>query len=324
MFVHCQFGHLGTAAMKKLSAIAFPGGFNLPIWTAIDNGFFERQGIELDLRYTANSVEQMTALIDGDVDVGLTGFDNIVAYQEGQGEAATSRAPDLFAFMGGDDAFLRLVVQPSIGSYAALRGTTLSVDAMTTGFAFVLRRMLAANGIAETEVTFERAGGVMQRFEALKAGKHSGTLLVTPFELIAARMGMKTLHNARDVTGPYQGISGVARRGWAAENRAVLVGFIRAYVQALDWLFEPSNLAAAASLLASRVPNMGADLAAATCGILLSEHGGFERRARLVRRGVWAVLGLRSEYGLPRKSLTDSGRYEDQSYYAEATAADRR
>ena len=82
--------------------------------------------------------------------------------------------------MGGDDAFLRLVVQPGIGSYADLKDKVLSVDALTTGFAFVLRRMLASNGVAEADVRFERAGGALQRFDALKEGKHAGTLLVDP------------------------------------------------------------------------------------------------------------------------------------------------
>ena len=49
--------------------------------------------------------------------------------------------------------------------------------------------MLASNGVAEADVRFERAGGVLQRFEALKEGKHAGALLVTPFELIGQGCG---------------------------------------------------------------------------------------------------------------------------------------
>jgi hypothetical protein len=74
-----------------------------------------------------------------------SGFDNVVAYREDQGEAEIDREPDLFVCMGGDNAFLSLVVQSDINSYSDLRGKTLSVDALTTGFAFVLRKMLASN-----------------------------------------------------------------------------------------------------------------------------------------------------------------------------------
>ena len=131
---------------RSLNVIVFPGGFNLPIWAGIHLGTFARQDLEIRLHFTTNSMQQLSGLVRGEWEIGLTGFDNVVAYQEGQGEAEIDREPDLFVFMGGDDAFLRLVVQPDIGSYADLRGKVLSVDALTTGFAFVLRKMLASTG----------------------------------------------------------------------------------------------------------------------------------------------------------------------------------
>jgi ABC-type nitrate/sulfonate/bicarbonate transport system substrate-binding protein len=300
---------------QVLNVIVFPGGFNLPLWTGIERGFFAAHGLDVRVQFTANSVEQLTGLIRGDWEIGLTGFDNVVAYQEGQGEATLDREPDLFAFMGGDDAFLRLVVQPGIASYADLRGKTLSVDALTTGFAFVLRKMLAMNGIAESDVEFVRAGGVLQRWEALKAGRHAGTLLLTPFELIAQKLGLRLLQSASELFPHYQGPVGAARRSWANDNRATLVGFIRGYLDALGWLFDRGNRPAAAALLAARVPNMTAELAAATCDVLLAETGGFEPRARLDPAGIATVLELRSEYGRPQKRLSDPGRYLDLAWY---------
>jgi ABC-type nitrate/sulfonate/bicarbonate transport system substrate-binding protein len=247
----------------------------------------------------------------------LTGVDNVVAYQEGQGEAQIDREPDLFVFMGGDDAFLRLVVQDDIKTYADLKGKTLTVDAMTTGFAFVLRKMLAENGIAESDVNFERAGGVMQRWDALKAGKHAGTLLLTPFDLLAEKAGLRVLQKASDVFPRYQGIVGATRRSWAKENSTTLTNFIRAYLDALAWLFTPANRAAAEQILVEKVPNMTPELAAATCQIFLGA-GGFEPEAKLDIEGFKKVLELRSEYGKPQKSLTNLDKYIDLSYYEAA------
>jgi ABC-type nitrate/sulfonate/bicarbonate transport system substrate-binding protein len=277
---------------RVLKVTVFPGGFNLPL----------------------------TGLIRGDWDIGLTGFDNIVAYQEGQGEAEIDREPDLFAFMGGDSAFLRLVVQPNIRSYADLKGKTLSVDALTTGFAFVLRKMLALNGIAESDVQFERAGGVLQRFESLKAGRHAGTLLLTPFELIGQKAGLRLLQSASDLMPHYQGVVGATRRRWASENRVALVGFIRGYLDALAWLFGRTNRSQAAALLVEKVPNMSAELAAATCDVLLADAGGFDPKARIDRAGIATVLELRSEYGRPQKRLTDPEKYVELSCYNAALA----
>ena len=299
----------------RLTIIVFPGGANLPLWAGIKGGFFAQQGLEVVPNYTRSSVEQISGLVSGQWDIGLTGFDNIVAYQEGQGEAKLDREPDLFAFMGGDNAFLRLVVQKDIKSYADLKGKTLSVDALTTGFAFVLRKMLQRNGIAETDVSFESAGGVVQRFEALKAGKHAGTLVLTPFELIAARAGLHVLQSASDIVPHYQGIVGVASRRWADANSGTLVGFIKGYLAALRWLFDPTNRNAAQAILLENVPNMTPELAAATCEIFLSPDGGFEPAARLNPAGMKAVLALRSEYGRPQKILANENKYQNGEFY---------
>ena len=305
---------------ETVNVIVFPGGFNLPLWAAESQGLFSRHGLTVKLHLTTNSVEQLTGLIEGKWEIGMTGFDNVVAYQEGQGEAVVDRAPDLFVFMGGDNAFLRLVVQRDVRNYSDLKGKTLTVDAMTTGFAFVLRKMLAVNGIAESDVNFERAGGVMQRWEALKAGKHTGTLLLTPFDLLAEKVGLRVLQKASDVFPHYQGIVGAARRSWAMENAETLRNFIRAYLDALAWLFDPAHRRAAELILVERVPNMTPELAAATCEIFLAKQGGFEQEARIDPEGIKQVLELRSEYGQPKKKFTDMRKYLELDYYDAARA----
>jgi ABC-type nitrate/sulfonate/bicarbonate transport system substrate-binding protein len=303
-----------------VNVIVFPGGFNLPLWAAEGQGFFSRRGLAVKLHLTTNSVEQLTGLIAGKWEIGMTGFDNVVAYQEGQGETAIEGNPDLFVFMGGDNAFLQLVVQSNIKSYSDLKGKTLTVDAMTTGFAFVLRKMLAVNGIAESEVNFERAGGVMQRWEALKAGKHAGTLLLTPFDLLAAKVGLRVLQKASEVFPRYQGIVGAARRSWAKTNKETLRKFVRAYLDGLAWLFDPANRRAAEMILIERVPNMTRELASAASDIFLAERGGFEQEARVDVEGIKQVLELRSEYGRPKKKFTDPRKYVDLDFYDAARA----
>jgi len=305
---------------QRLTIIVFPGGANLPLWVGLAQSFFAQEGLEVAVRYTRNSVEQVTALVEGECELGLTGFDNIVAYQEGHGEANLTRAPDLFAFMGGDNAFLRLVVRSDINCYADLRGKALSVDALTTGFAFVLRKMLASNGVDEGDVSFERAGGAVQRFDALKEGRHAGTLLLTPFELSGRKFGLKVLQPATDVLPRYQGLVGVASRAWADANADVLERFIAGYLMALRWLFAEENKKEAEAILMRNVPGMAADLAAAAADIFLAAQSGFDPAARLDRDGMKAVLALRSEYDQSRRALVDEGKYVDTAYYDRATA----
>src|SRR5215831_3209964 len=129
-------------ALRASNLITFGGGVNLPTLVARRQGFFAKQGVDVNLRYTPNSVYLMTGLVEGRFDIATASIDNLVAYQEGQGEAPVKVQPDLVAFLGFENGFLELVGLPEAKSVGDLRGKELAVDALTTGFAFVLREMV--------------------------------------------------------------------------------------------------------------------------------------------------------------------------------------
>src|ERR1700682_6180463 len=101
-------GQVVAQNLEPVSVIVFPGGVNWPIWVAQEKGHFAKGGIEVKLTPTPNSVFQLTNLIEGKFDIGVTAIDNVVAYMEGQGEVPVSIQPDLFVSMGGDNALLSL------------------------------------------------------------------------------------------------------------------------------------------------------------------------------------------------------------------------
>ena len=304
--------------LTEVRVIAFKGGFNLPIWAARRQGFLATEGLDVRISFTPNSIYQMTNLISGRYDIAMTAFDNVVAYQEGQGEAYVPDdvETDLFVFLGSDDAFLSISAQAEIHEIADLKGKTLTVDALTTGFAFVLREILERNGIGAGDVKFERAGGAADRFrDMLKNPEHAATTTVTPFDLLGEMRGFNTVVRIRDVLGEYQGISGAARRSWAKANRKAVVGFIRAYQKAITWLYDRDNRQIAEAILVANVPGMTPRLAAATYDVLLDEKTGFYRQVKPNMAGIETVLALRGKYGIPQKKLDDPVKYIDLSYY---------
>ncbi len=308
------------ASAATLEVIVFAGGFNWPIWAAEKEGFFARSGVEVHLTPTPGSEYQLANLAEGKFDIGMTAIDNVVAYMEGQGEAKVSVTPDLFAFMGGDNGFLRLVTLPEIKSYADLKGKELTVDARTTGYAFVLEKMLQKGGLGERDYSLFKVGGVLARFQDLMQKKHAGTLLLSPFEVAAEAKGFTLLGNAIDVLGRYHGLVGAARRSWARDHQAELEAYIRGYVAGLGWLYDAKNKEAAIALFREKLPSMSPELAARSYDILLDPKNGFARKAEIDMGGVRTVLALRSEYGEPRKTLTDPAKYIDLTYYDKALA----
>jgi ABC-type nitrate/sulfonate/bicarbonate transport system substrate-binding protein len=309
---------VSAQTLDPVSVIVFPGGFNWPIWVAQEKGYFARGGIEVKLTPTPSSVFQLTNLIEGKFDIGVTAVDNVIAYMEGQGEAPVTVQPDLFVFMGGDNGLLSLATLPEIKTFEDLRGKTLSVDAMTTGYAFVLFDLLKRNGLKMGDYNVVKAGGVLARWEALKERKHDGTMLLSPFDLLAKANGYNILQYAIDVYGQYQGLAGATRRSWAAANPRKLDAYIRGYRAGLGWLYDRKNRDEAIAILRKNLPQFSEGLASQSYDVLISPKG-FAPDGALDIAGVSRVLALRSEYGEPKKTLSDPLRYYDKQYFEAAT-----
>ena len=301
--------------MPPLRVNVFPGGFNWPIFAAIEKGLFAREDIAVELQATTGSIAQMTGLAAGDFEIAMTAFDNVVAYVEGQGEAPIGAQPEFFAFLGSDDSFLSLVAQPDIASAADLRGRNVSVDAATTGYAFALFEMLDSAGLKEGDYAIVKVGGMAQRFDDLRRGGNAATMLSTPYDLLAQRAGLRVLSR---LEGPYQGNVGAARRQWAKSNPVLVAAYIRAYVKAVCWLYEPANRSEACGILQRHVSAMTPELAAASYPVLLDPVRGFFRDGCVREDGVRIVLRLRSRYAAERRTLSDPSKYFDHQYWERA------
>jgi ABC-type nitrate/sulfonate/bicarbonate transport system substrate-binding protein len=304
----------------ELNVNVFPGGFNWGLYVGIDKGLFARHGIAVRLAATPNSVTQMTGLSQGKFEIAMTAVDNIVAYVEGQGEAPIGPQPDFFAFMGSDSGFLSLVGSPPIGKVEAFAGKTLAVDALTTGYAFVLYDILRRFGLAPGSYQLRRVGGMVERLNSLIEGNEDGTLLSAPYNLLAERQGLKQLVKATAVLGRYQGNVASARRSWAKDNSDSVVAFIRGYRESIAWLFDNTHRAEAIDILMRHVPAMPPDVAAASYSELLNPQDGFFTDCNIDMAGLHCVLDLRSRYARPEKVLRDPLKYCDLRYYARATA----
>ncbi len=306
--------------LQTVNMITFGGGYSLPAWVAQRQGFFAKHGIEVNITHTPNSVFLMKNLIEGKFDLTVTAMDNLVAYQEGQGEAEYTGTCDLVAFMGVDDSFQSLMASPDIKSVADLRGKKIAVDALTTGYAFILREMIARAGMTDADVTYERTGGGPMRLRAMLDGNYAAGLLATPLDKIAADQGFTKLGTARELLGRYQGRTGFAQRSWIKNNPAAVIGFMRGYRDAMDWLYDRNNRAAAADLLMANDSSVTPELARLSLDILLDDKGGFWRDLALDLEGIRTVLALRTRFGVPQKTLTDPLPYVDLALHDKAFA----
>lgn len=272
------------------------------------------KGYELRVTPTTGSVAQMQHVMAGDADLALTAMDNVIAYDEGQGDSAVQGPFDLVALLGVGPGFLRLVVRPEITSYDQLRGKAFAVDAVGTGFTFVLRRMLEKNGVKPGDYSLVPLGSTQKRFDGMVAGTCAGGVVGAPFDLLGQqKYGFHVLGVANDTIGHYQATVIMVRRSWAAKNNAAILPFVKAYRAAADWLYDPANTEEAIAILA-RSADLPLELVAHVAGTVLGSPASFSRTGAFDVAGINAVLDLRAAYVPAQKPFGDATKYVDAGY----------
>ncbi len=303
--------------MTDLKLICFPGAPNLPIFAAIEKGWFAANGVNVKLTTTPSSAFQAENLANGTFDIAGTAFDNVVAYREKQGAVVIEPVPDFFAFMGATQIELALVTAKDVKSVADLKGRSVALDALATGFAFVLYEMLERAGLKQADIEMAAVGATPLRWESVRAGTHAATLTIEPFTSIARAQGFNVVETSTNMFAAYQGGSFAARYSWAAANADAVKGFIRSYLKGLEWTLDPANKDEAVKLLLANMDGIKPEVAPKVVANLVNPRSGLTPKAAFLPDGVATVLELRRRYG-GGKANADAARYIDTSFYDDA------
>jgi ABC-type nitrate/sulfonate/bicarbonate transport system substrate-binding protein len=303
-------------ADDAITVNGFGGAADLPVWVAQQKGFFAKEGLHVDYQQTRGSVAQFQDIMAGKFQIAATLLDNVVGYAEGQGEVQLKPASDVFAFMGSHEGVNSLVTSATVHSYADIKGRKVAVDAVSTGYAFVLFAMLEKNGLMlDRDYQAVAVGGPPGRFAALKDGRAAAALMAPPADLAAKTQGYNLLTDTVTELGPYQAGVYAARRAWANAHPQQMERFTRAMIAAHDYIF--NNKAGAVEVLRAHFPDMSAQTAEAIYATSV-KPGGFQRGALISVNGALTALDLRSRYSPAKVKLTDPGKYIDLSYYQRA------
>ncbi|MPV89320.1 hypothetical protein GB882_11640 [Georgenia ruanii] len=259
-------------------------------------GFFAAQDLAVTYERVESSEAQFRDLAGGRYQFVHTAFDNVPNYRLNRQNPLGDRfqVSVVFALDRGMD--LTVVGAPEVESLADLRGRVVSVDALDTGFAFVLFDILASAGL-ERDVDYEvvRHGGVASRFDRLLAGDASATLLSNGLELVAMARGLNRLARYEDVVTPYLGGVIAAADAWLDGHGKLASRFRAAYEEALRFVLDPVNRTdVVAQVAAAR--GIPVERSEAIVGAELSDTG-LARSTSIDPRAVETVLRLRAAWG---------------------------
>jgi ABC-type nitrate/sulfonate/bicarbonate transport system substrate-binding protein len=217
-----------------------------PLWVGTKKGFFEQQGLDVQLVLLRGMPMTVQALSAGSLHIGSGGAEPYID--------ASERGLD-FILTGGviNGTAQFIIAAKNIKTYEDLRGATFGTASLTGGTITVLREALKLKGL-EYPRDYKLliiAGGSATNLAALQSGQISATTVAVPLNYAAEEAGFSIVGKLSDGVPYFQTNVIATRRGWAEKNRPVMVRFMRAMVQSLRWLHE--NREAAVDFLAKEM-----------------------------------------------------------------------
>jgi ABC-type nitrate/sulfonate/bicarbonate transport system substrate-binding protein len=305
---------------------SFQGLQNLPIVMASRLGFFAWSGIEVTLTYANSSAQQLAALVAGDYDLIHTAPDNVINFNTNPAAFGVARAPRVVLLMGGSNGPLTVFLRPGISGVERLRGEAVGVDNPGSGFALVLRDLLARHGLElDRDYRFVVAGGTAKRAEGLLTGAFAATILYPPFDALAAQSGCQAVASSLGTYAEYASQALAAAGPWLDTHGEIASDYIRALLRALAVIYDPAERGQVERALREEdTLGLGAVPISVAYESFVDPGRGFGRDARLDPAGLAQVYALRARYGVSGVELGPSDTHYDLRWYWAALAEAQR
>ncbi len=267
----------------------FRGASNIPIYMAMEKGYFARRGITPVMQFTPNSDQQRAGLAEGKFEIAHAAVDNAIAMIE-------VAKKDVVILSGGDGGMNEMLVRQDINKPSDLRGRTYVVDAPDTAYALIGRKILKDAGLVDgKDYKLDPLGGSEARTKGLDTPAGAATLLNPPWNFLAKERGAKSLGTTTALYGPYQAGGIFVMRPWAAANASAVERYVAAYIEGCRAAQDPAQKELTLNVL-SRELKLDANKAELTYQALNDPSGsGLSKDCALDMQGFKNVLALRAE-----------------------------
>jgi ABC-type nitrate/sulfonate/bicarbonate transport system substrate-binding protein len=245
------FCHNAMGADLPTLRIASDGGRlnHLALVVTQKQGFFTKHGVRVEL------IQNAAAGADSNSRAALKGYEASIERGGRADMAVANGGFFISAVLNGSEAIgvgvmtanpvYSLIVRPEIGSYADLKGKTVTMTAPWDGVSLTGRALLAKHGVGPRDFTFEAIRMSDARLECMNEGRCAAIFAGQPSDKEALDLG-RGYHSLGTTleAGPVTFYMEVVRRQWAEANRDILVRYLRAKGDAMAFIHDPKNSAA--------------------------------------------------------------------------------
>ncbi len=238
-FTGCSTTQSGELKTVKVSEVAH-SVFYAPQYAAIANGFFEQEGITIDLVNGNGADKVMASILSGDIDIGFCGPEAPIYISQSE----ENDYPVIFAQVTKrDGSFIVGREEDEDFDFSALKGSYIIGGRKGGVPQMTLEYVLRKNGIDPNEdLTVDTA----VQFPAM-AGTFVGGLgdYVTLFEPAALEVESGgngyVLASVGEESGEVPYTAYTARKSYIEENPETIQGFTNAVDKGLKWVNESSS-----------------------------------------------------------------------------------
>ena len=275
---------------------------NWPLWVASAKGMFADEGLDVQVTVTGESEHQLDLVDDEQLEIFHQAADHFVREIE--------HGKNYVVLHTITRAANALVVRPEYTTYEDLRGKTIALDNLQTGYWLLYKKVLQDQGLQPGDYHLSPdSGGSTKRMVKVREDRAQFTYMNAPASIKAELDGFRIFTNLSKHYPEFPASSIGSRRNWAESNRDTVIAYLRAYINASEWLLNPSNRDEAIEIAV----RIGHDRATLPGSYDTFIKDGLVRYGTLSRAGFIQVGELLVEGGVI-DSFGDMEKYADPGY----------
>ena len=279
-----------------------------PLWVAWRQGFFEKNGLDVQVVLVSGADKSVMALVGGSTYSAAGAADAMIS--------VVDKGLDLVAVGGVINGLTHMILgAKKFKSYEDLRGATIGSSGLTSGTAFVLRKVLKAKGLEfPRDYKLLNVGGSGPALAALASGGIDAAIVAIPLSYEAPELGLNVIGKVNEVIPDYQLTVLTFKRSWAEKNRPIMVRYMKSMVQAMRWLYD--NKEAAVDFLSKEMKLKPQH--ARQGWEYYTENKIWNPNGEINVEGMKTVIQINAERTQLKGPLPSPAKYIDQSYVQEA------
>lgn len=209
-----------------------------PLWVATKKGFFDQQGLDVQLVLLCGVPMTLQALAAGSLHFGSGGPEPYIE--------ASERGLD-FVVTGGiiNGMAQFLIAGRNYKIYEDLRGATFGTSSLSGGIITALKEALKLKGLEYPRdyKLLVIAGGSSANLAALQSGQIAATTVAVPLNYAAEESGLNIISRLSEGIPYFQTNALVTRRSWAEKNRQLAIRFMKAMLLTFRWMYQNPDAA---------------------------------------------------------------------------------